>query len=259
MTRRIVVGSLPAIFLSLTASAAAQLPAQPREGTAPAPPAANAAPTNPCPAVGVQAVPGQPVRDGQRINFVATINGGDPRVTPTIVWNTTAGSVTQGHGTRRIEVDTTGAGATPEREVRADLWVGGYPAECQTQAANAVKIIAPATKFGDFGAVDDETFKKNIDALAGFMSQSPDNLFVIAYSGRNSERGFTYNWLKRITAALNTAGVSPRRVSAIDGGYREDPLFDFWTVPQGAEPPQPTPTIKRSDIVLPKPTPRKRP
>jgi hypothetical protein len=91
------------------------------------------------------------------------------------------------------------------------------------------------------------------------MAQSPDNLYVIAYAGRNSERGFTQNWVKRIKTGLTAAGVSEARVYAIDGGFREQPLFDFWMVPNGAEPPRPSPTIKRNEIVYPKTTPVKKP
>jgi hypothetical protein len=266
MTKKAVATLLPVLFfLSLTGTATAQYvfttpTPTPTPTPRPSPPAAapNPGPA-PCPTVAVQAVPGQPVRDGQRVNFVANINGGDPKVVPTIVWNTSAGSVTQGNNTRRIEVDTTGAGSTNEREVRADVWVGGYAPECLLQASGVARIIAPAAKFGEFGVVDDKTFKTNVDALASFMSQSPDYLYVIAYAGKSSERGFAYNWLKRIREALITAGVAPTRVRAMDGGFREEPLFDFWTVPPGSEPPRPTPTVKRNEIVYPRTPPTKRP
>jgi len=199
------------------------------------------------------------VRDGQRVNFTTNIAGGDPKVVPTIVWSTSAGAITQGNNTRRIEVDTTGAGASPDREVRADVWVGGYAPECVLQAVGTVKIIAPAAKFGEFGMVDDQTLKSNLDALTTFLTQSPDNLYVIAYAGRNSERGFTYNWLKRMKDALVGAGITPRRISAVDGGFREEPLFDFWIVPIGAEPPRPAPTVNRNEIVYPKTAPVRKP
>ena len=209
----------------------------------------------PCPMVSIQAQPGQIVRDGQHIFFLANIQGGDPKVRPEIVWNTSAGTLTQGQSTRRIEVDTTGAGASPEREIKADLWVGGYAPECQVQAYGSVKIIAPATKFGEFGEVDADTLKKNLEALTNYFSQSPDNLYLIVYAGRNSERNYALTWARKIKENLTVAGLETRRVYAMDGGFREQPLFDFWIVPNGAEPPRPAPTVKRSEIVFPKPTP----
>jgi len=245
------------IFLFILCAAAlgsAQLPAQTTRPT-PAP-----APAAPCPTLSVQAQPQQGVRDGQKVYFTANIIGGDPNVVPVIVWNVTAGSIVQGQNMRRIEVDSTGAGGTPDREIRAEPWISGYAPECTVQSFASVKVIPPAAKFGAFGEIGDEPFKQNIDALAAFLSQSTtDDVYVIAYAGRTSDRSFTNNWLRRIRTALVTAGVESRRISAMDGGFRETPLFDFWIVAPGAEPPSPSPTIKRSEIVYPKPLPKTTP
>jgi len=89
----------------------------------------------PCPNISVQAQAARTVRDGQPITFAANIAGGDPKVQPTILWTTTAGVITEGQGTRRIVVDTTGAGYTPDREIKAEIWVGGYSDSCVPQAA----------------------------------------------------------------------------------------------------------------------------
>jgi len=238
-------------ILSAAVSASAQLPAQ---TTRPTPAAAAVAP---CPTLTIQAQPPQGVRDGQRVYFTANIMGGDPNVVPVIVWNVSAGSIVQGQNMRRIEVDSTGAGGSSDREIKAEPWISGYAPECMVQSFAVVKVIPPAAKFGAFGEIGDEPFKQNIDALAAFLSQSPiDNVYVIAYAGRTSERGFAANWLRRIRAALVTAGIEPRRISAMDGGFRETPVFDFWIVAPGAEPPSPSPTIKRSEIVYPKAPPK---
>ena len=251
-----------AVFFSLsllgTARAEYALPTPtptPKPSPSPAPPG-----PVPCPSVSVQIQGAPQVRDGHRVNFVANISGGDPKVVPTIIWNTPGGAIMQGQNTRRIEVDTTGAGSTSYRDVRAEVWVGGYAPECLLQASATVKVIGPAVKFGEFPVVDEQTLKKNLDAVAAFLSQSPDNLFIIVYAGRSSERGFAQNWLRKMKDALVTGGVAPRRIVPIDGGFREEPLFEFWTVPIGAEPPRPAPTIKRSEIVYPTTLPpRKKP
>jgi hypothetical protein len=210
----------------------------------------------PCPNVSVQPSSPQPVREGQAISFSANIAGGDPRIQPMIVWSTSAGTVVSGQNSRKIEVDTAGAGTnTPDRQVVADVWVSGYAPECLLQAKAAIKIIPPAVKFGEFGEVDANGLSTNLNIVAKFLEQSPDSLFLIAYAGRNSERGFTVNWLKKIRDGLAAAGVAPRRINAVDGGFRETPLFDFWMVPQGAEPPRPAPTLNRNEIVYPKPSP----
>jgi hypothetical protein len=186
------------------------------------------------------------------------IGGGDPKVAPTIIWSLSAGMMKDGQGTRRIAVDSTGAGNSPERVIKADVWVGGYAPECVLQASAAVRIIAPAVKLGEFGEVPDDVLKVHLKTLNDFLSQSPDNLYLIAYAGRKSERGFIFKWVQRIKAELITAGIAPRRIIAMDGGFREEPLFDFWIVPTGADPPRPTPTIDRREIIYPaNPQPKK--
>ena len=40
-----------------------------------------------------------------------------------------------------------------------------------------------------------------------------------------------------------------RRITTIDGGFREVPITELWIVPPGAEPPKPTPTIKPDEVV----------
>ena len=208
----------------------------------------------PCPTIRVQAQSRGTVRDGDRVGFVVGITGGDPKVLPTIIWNVSAGMITSGQNTRRIEVDTAGAGRTPDREVRAEVWIGGYPPQCLLQTATTVRIIPPATKFVEFGVIDDQTRKKHLDAVSARFSQSREQLYLIVYAGRRSARGFAQDWLRAIRDALSTSGLPPRRISAIDGGFREEPHFEFWIVPRGADPPRPTPTIKPSEIVYPKAT-----
>ena len=214
----------------------------------------------PCPNVSVQAQGARSVRDGQSITFGANIAGGDPKAQPTILWSTSAGVITEGQGTRRIVVDTTGAGDTPDREIKADIWVGGYSADCVLQASSTVKVVGSAKKFGEFGDLPAETVTFHLKTLAEFLSNNAtDNLYIIGYAGRKSERGFAGNALRKMRTELTAAGVSPRRINAVDGGFHEEPLFDFWIVPPGAEPPRPAPTVDRREIVYPKTSPAKRP
>src|SRR6478672_743688 len=76
--------------------------------------------TRTCPNFSVQPLNPAQVRAGQPVGFMANIAGGDPKVVPTIVWNTSAGTITQGQGSRRIVIDSTGAGDTPDRTVKAE-------------------------------------------------------------------------------------------------------------------------------------------
>ena len=203
----------------------------------------------PCPNLSVQPLNPGPVRDGQPVGFMANIMGGDPKIVPTVIWTASAGVLTQGQGSRRIAVDSTGAGSSPDRTIRADVWIGGYAPECAIQASATTKIIPPASKFGDFGELPDKQVSENLKALANYISQTQDNVWVIVYAGRDSERGFSFMRAKKIKDELVADGIEARRIIAVDGGYMEKPLFDFWIVPFGADPPRPKPTIDRREIL----------
>lgn len=227
---------------------------------APTPKPASETKVYPCPSVSVQPLVQRQVREGQPVGFVVNLAGGDPKVAPTIVWNTSAGTITQGQGSRRIIVDTTGAAAYPDREIKADVWVGGYAPECVLQGSASTKVIPPATKFGDFGELPDKQVSENLKALSEYISQIPNdnNIWLIVYAGRDSERGYSYTRAKKLKDELIADGVAARRIIALDGGYMEKPLFDFWIVPFGAQPPTPKPTIDRREIINRK-TPPKQP
>ncbi|MGH9946823.1 MAG: hypothetical protein ACRD6X_06475 [Pyrinomonadaceae bacterium] len=225
----------------------------------PTPPPPPAPKIQPCPSISVQAQAARQVRDGQPVFFAAKITGGDPQIRPTLIWNLTAGSMKNGQGTTRLEVDTTTAGSAFDRKIVASLWVGGYAPECSPEASAEVNVIPPATKFGEFGELPATAVTENLKALATFLSQSNDNVYLIAYAGRKSERSFAYTWIRKIRDELAANDVSARRVIGLDGGFREEPLFDFWIVPIGATPPRPAPTVNRNEIVYPSPPSRRKP
>jgi hypothetical protein len=249
--RKATLVKLPLALTLLSLGIAGQDPAPSKK---PAPPAREA-PASPCPKFDIQNPPGRVIREGQSVVFSVNIAGGDPKVTPIIVWNLSAGYIKDGQGTRRIEVDSTGAGN--DRQIVADIWLGGYATECPYQAMAAVKVIPPAYLAEEFGDLDPEKENERLANVASFLSQSKDNLYVIAYAGRNSVRGFAGNALRRIRTQLIASGFS--RGGFVDGGFREEPAYELWIVPEGAEPPSARPTIDRKEIVYPKPTPKRKP
>jgi len=172
-------------------------------------------------------------------------------VTPSILWNVSAGSIRDGQGTTRIDIDSTGAGEY--RVIDAELWVGGYPPECQAQSTpHRITIIPPATKLDEFGtiSVDDENEKLASAVKAAQFGN--DKVYVIGYAGRTSERMFASTALRRMRDQIIKSGFPGARIGAYDGVFREQPAFELWIVPEGAEPPKPSPTIDRKDIVFPR-------
>ncbi len=254
---RVIAVFLPVLFfLSLSGAVSAQTAFPPTASPKPTPSPTPAEIRQPCPNINVQPM-AQTVRDGQPAAFSVNMENRNAGNQPTITWNVSVGTIIKGQYTPRIEVDTTGAGTLPEREIKAEVFITGFAPECALQASGVIKIIPAAVKFGEFGEVPAVVVTKNLKTMADVLNQSPDNLSLVIYAGRNSERNYSSMWFKRIKDELVANGIPIRKISAIDGGFREQPIFEFWLVPTGAEQPRPAPTIKREEIVYPKTVPKK--
>jgi len=211
---------------------------------------------SPCPQTQIQSQ-ARTIREGQPVTFTARIMGGDKNVTPSILWNVSAGSIRDGQGTTRIEVDSTGAGEN--RAIQAEVWLGGFPPECPAQSTPfRITIIPPAVKFDEFGSIAVEEENEKLTRAVSGAQFGNDKVYLIGYAGRSSERMFASSALRRMRDQIIKSGLPAARVVAYDGGFREQPAFEVWIVPEGAEPPKATPTIDRKDIVFP-PVTRTRP
>ncbi|MDI1242724.1 MAG: hypothetical protein PSX80_12480 [bacterium] len=238
--------------LALTMSVRAQVDPPP-----PPPPPQQAAPVSfnekeasPCPQVAIQTPTPRAIREGQPVSFNARILGGDKNVTPSILWNVSGGSIRDGQGTPRVDVDSAGSGAY--REIVAELWLGGYAAECSIQPPPyRLSVIPPASKLDEFGQVTLDEENEKLTAAVKAAQYGNDKIIVIGYAGRNSERMFASTALRRMRDQMFRSGLPAARVAAYEGGFREQPAFEVWIVPEGAEPPKPTPTIDRKDIIFP--------
>jgi hypothetical protein len=121
------------------------------------------------------------------------------------------------------------------------------------QSKAKIKIIPPAAKVGEVGELKPEAEANMLKVLGTTVSQSTDLLYVISYAGRKSDRGYAFTALKRMKDGLTMAGMDSRRVVTLDGGFREEPQVEFWIVPLGSEPPRPTPTVNRNEIIYSRP------
>lgn len=247
--------SMPVFVLALAIAVGAQSdpPPQPAQNAE----AAKEKQASPCPQVAIQTPTPRSIREGQSVSFNARISGGDKNVTPSILWNVSGGSIRDGQGTPRVDVDSTGAGVY--REIVAELWLGGYAAECATQPPPyKLTVIPPASKLDEFGQLPLEEESEKLGDAVKAAQFGNDKIVLIGYAGRSSERMFASTSLRRMRDQVLRSGLPAARLGAYDGGFREQPAFEVWIVPEGAEPPKPTPTIDRKDIVLP-PVTRTRP
>jgi hypothetical protein len=126
-----------------------------------------------------------------------------------------------------------------------------------------------ARKFDEMGQVQCDDAKARLDNLAIQLQQEPAAKGYIVFYGGKSYQNVVYNkrtrqyttvqllprrgeararmtpWIDYLT---NSRGLDVSRFEVIDGGYRENPMMEFWIAPSGAKPPTPTPTLTEKEI-----------
>jgi len=162
--------------------------------------------------------------------------------------------IINGAGTPTIMVDSTGVGRQP---VTAILVVddGSGERSCR-QTAQAVTninaIVLPPVKSRIYDQFEPPAFddvKARLDNLAIELQNAPTSqAYIIVYSGRRSRAGQADRLAARAKSYMTKdRGIDSSRVVVINGGYRESDYFEIWLVPQGAEPPQATPSVQPSE------------
>ncbi|MBK7394514.1 MAG: hypothetical protein IPI64_14675 [Chloracidobacterium sp.] len=196
-----------------------------------------------CPAITI-AAPTDEVLPGDGIIFVANVTGGDAKVFPTYNWVVSAGKIVSGQGTPVMTADSTGIDG---QSITATVEIGGFDKKCY-QAASAtamVKAAVKAQKYDEFGAENLEGEWARLDNFAIGLQNDPGAVgYIIVYGGRKSKKGYAAATIKRMkTYLVRQRGMDAARFKTVDGGLREDPAGELWLVPQGAAPPQASPTV----------------
>ncbi|HEX8335508.1 MAG TPA: PEGA domain-containing protein [Pyrinomonadaceae bacterium] len=204
---------------------------------------------SPCPYPVNVTAPAQ-VSDGDIVTFTADVGYQGPSAL-NYTWTVSppAARILSGVGTPTITVDSSGLG---NKRVTAILVVddGSGDRSCRqtAQAATGVSglpTITPPKRFDEFPSVAHDDDKARFDNLAIELQNNPGATgYIIAYAGRNSRAGEADRMTRRAADYLSTnRGISRDRLVVINGGYRDSNSFELWLVPQGAEPPRPTPTV----------------
>jgi hypothetical protein len=208
-----------------------------------------AVPVSPCPYPVNVTAPAQ-VGDGDIVTFTADVGyQGQSGLNYTWTVSPPAARILSGVGTPTITVDSSGLG---NRRVTAILVVddGSGDRSCRQTAqastgVGALPNITPPKRFDEFPSIAFDDDKARLDNLAIELQNNPGATgYVVAYAGRGSRAGEADRMGRRAVDYLTTArGISRDRLLFINGGYREANSFELWIVPQGAEPPRPTPTL----------------
>lgn len=213
------------------------------------------APKSPCPyPVNVSAP--STVNDGDIITFAADVSyGGSSALNYTWTVSPPAARISRGENTPTIEVDTTGLG---KQKVTAILVVddGSGDRSCRQTAQASTDVLSPTPppveprKFDEFPNLAFDDQKARLDNLAIQMQNEPNAQgYIIVYAGRNSRPGTADRLGARARDYLvQQRGLDPSRFTVVNGGFRDSDYFELWIVPQGAQPPQPTPSVQPGDV-----------
>jgi hypothetical protein len=92
--------------------------------------------------------------------------------------------------------------------------------------------------------------KARLDNFAIQLQNDPGAQgYMIVYGGRTSRLEQADRLIARGRDCLmSQRGIDASRLISINGGFREQDYFELWIVPQGAEPPQPRPTVNPSQV-----------
>lgn len=196
------------------------------------------------------------VSDGDTITFAADVAYKGPSAL-TYTWTVSPPSarIISGVGTPTITVDSTGLG---KQRVTAILVVddGSGDPNCRQRAKASTNVLAPAPpvvqprKFDEFPSISFNDDKARLDNLAIELQNAPGAQgYIIVYGGRRSSLGQADRLAARARNYLvSTRGIDSSRIVVINGGYRENDTYELWVVPQGAQPPQATPTVSPAEV-----------
>ena len=210
---------------------------------------------NPCPyPVNVSAPVS--VNDGDLITFTSDVSyGGSAPLSYTWTVSPADARIVSGAGTATITVDSTGLGS---QQVTATLVVddGSGDALCRQNAQAATSVVPKkppeieCKPFDQFPSVAFDDDKARFDNLAIELQNAPDSqAYIIIYAGRTSRVGQADALGKRTMDYLvMQRGVDARRITIINGGYRDTDFIEIWVCPQGAKTPEPTPTVQPGDV-----------
>ncbi len=211
--------------------------------------------TSPCPyPVNVSAPVS--VNDGDTITFASDASySGNSALNYTWTVSPPSARIVSGAGTPTISVDTTGLG---RQRVTAILVVddGSGDRACRQVAQASTSIVplpAPPVqprKFDEFPSIAFDDDKARLDNLAIELQNAPTAQgYIIVYGGRRSRPGQADRLGERAKGyLLSQRGIDARRLVVVNGGYRDTDYFELYIVPQGAQTPNPAPTVQPSEV-----------
>ena len=111
-------------------------------------------------------------------------------------------------------------------------------------------IIYLVDKVDEFGEVPLKEEQERLNHLARLLKESPDTQgYVIIYAGRRAQaREGSIRAERAKNYLVNQSGVDPSRITAVDGGHREELTVELWFGSRGAPGPYLSPSVSPSEV-----------
>jgi hypothetical protein len=137
------------------------------------------------------------------------------------------------------------------------LGMGSVQSFAQTKQPKALKFdelpMGIGTPQSSSTSNLEKAMKSRLQRYARQLHIERAQAFIIGYSPRIVQHEIynrSYGEMRAGQAKeFLSAFFDYRRITTIDGGFREVPTTELWIVPPGAEPPRPTPSIKPDEVV----------
>lgn len=213
--------------------------------------------THPCPYPVNVSSPAS-VAEGDLITFSSDVSyGGSSALNYTWTISPAGARIVRGAGTPTVTVDTSGLGG---QSVAAIIVVddGSGDRSCRQSARATTDVIKPpeAVIFDRVPPVTYDDLKARLDNLAIELQNSPNSQgYILVYTAPSSRAGQYDRLAERVRDYMvNKRGIDSSRLVIVNGGNRDTDFYEFWIVPQGAQPPQATPGVT-GNVTTPPPAP----
>jgi len=107
-------------------------------------------------------------------------------------------------------------------------------------------------RFDEYGDLDFNSERGRLDTFAIALDRTAKlKGYIVVYAGKVACTNEARSRANRARAYLiNKRALSPTRISAIDGGYRERFSVELYALPENADPPNIVPTIAPSEVKI---------
>ncbi|CAN5658878.1 hypothetical protein BH20ACI4_BH20ACI4_10400 [soil metagenome] len=164
-------------------------------------------------------------------------------------WKVSAGEIVEGKGTHEIKVKINNSDT---KRITAFVKVKGLPFPCETNAVLTVETGNKPYLFDRAERYNHSDLAARLDAFMITIMQNPAlKGYIVVYADRKLGTRNMERAIKSVQTYFGYRGFDSSRVTIIRGGFREYSTVDSWILPEGAEPPIPTPTVDKNFIDLP--------